>query len=144
MSKHFRRFFVHIFLCSGIQRLLIYKVVLLYFTYVYLFVSSSLPSVLNQLINTSKYGQKQKARFLKNLADILAFSLLHFRIKSKNVGKSRYVFKNILMTSRSINQNKTVHYCFHWKPNILFYFVTYGALLLPSPFNNLGTTARIA
>ena len=40
--------------------------------------------------------------------------------------------KNNLIISRSINQNK-IRNCFHWKPNILNDFVTYGSLLLPRP-----------
>ena len=50
---------------------------------VYLFLSSYLLSVSNQLINTSKYGQnKRKPVFSQNL-QILLFCLVHFGMKSK-------------------------------------------------------------
>ena len=48
---------------------------------------------------------------------------------------SKTYLNNNLTISRSINQNKTWN-CFHWKPNILYDFVTYGSLLLPGPFND--------
>ena len=55
--------------------------------HLYLFVSSSLLSVLNPLINTSKSGQTievfpGKTGSLQNLADFVVF-LVHFGIKSK-------------------------------------------------------------
>ena len=60
--------------------------------YIYLFVSSSLHSVSNQLINTSKYGQNKrdfipgKPVFSQIWRFCSFFYLVHFGIKSK-IGK---------------------------------------------------------